>query len=106
MDSQLLQNTQQLDNMIETQRSLIEPIIMECLQLMFHYIPKGESFMLSNRKTAHFKTFVEPRINEDTGSYEFGIDVVIDAFPVRHIEFMMKKTGQGGPPIEAALEEE
>ena len=95
-DDRLLQNTQQLNDMLETQRALIEPIIMECLQLMFHYIPKGEPFTLSNGKTAYIKTFIKPRINEETGTHEFGIDVKIDDFPVRHIEFMMRKTGQGG----------
>lgn len=86
----------EIEELISDQRDAIEPIILECLRELFHHIPKGHEFILSNGKTAKTKTFVEPRYNEDRGEFEFGIDVRIDDFTVDHIEFFMTKTGHGG----------
>ena len=84
---------------IETQRELVSPIVLECLREIFHHIPKGQKFILSNGKMASFKTFRAPGIHGNTGRCGFGLDVIIDDFSVRHIEFTMEHTGQGGPPL-------
>lgn len=89
----------EIEELIDNQRVAIEPIVMECLKELFHHIPKGHKFTLSNGKTARTKTFFYPRCRENTGEYEFGIDIWIDDFTVDHIEFCMKKTGQGGSVI-------
>lgn len=85
-----------VEQMLQDQQSLIEPIVMECIKEIFHHIPKDHVFILSNGKEASIKTFYEPRVNKNTRQFEFGIDVRIKDFPVDHIEFCMRKTGQGG----------
>lgn len=86
----------EIEELVNDQRDAIEPIILECLKELFHHIPKGHEFLLTNGKTARTKTFVKPRYNEEREAFEFGIDVCIDDFTVDHIEFFMTKTGHGG----------
>ena len=85
-----------MENLLEVQREQIKPIVLDCLREIFHHIPKGHKFRLSNGKEGRFETFFPPRYDQDQDSYGFGIDVHIDDFAVEHIEFIMKKTGQGG----------
>ena len=86
----------EIEAIVSGQNDAISPIVLECLKEIFHHIPKGHSFVLSNGKTARTKTFVEPSYNEIYDEFEFGIDILIDDFTVDHIEFFMRKTGHGG----------
>ena len=85
-----------IDEKLDDQRELIEPLILACLREIFHHIPKNHAFTLPNGIIGTTRTFYEPKQNSETGEYSFGIDVIIEGFPVDHIEFTMKNTGHGG----------
>ena len=67
----------------------------EVLNELFHRIPFGEKFTLSNGKVAVIVPWFEPCEEQD--AIHAGIDVVYEDGS-GHIEFILKQTGWGGRP--------
>jgi len=89
---------------IETEKEAVESlgrmfdVAPEILRHIFHTIPYGEKHTTSDGREFYFKKFVEPRLNEETGKWEFGFDARFDdGGSPDHLEFFVKNTGGGGP---------
>lgn len=70
-------------------------IALECLQHLFHAIPFGHEFTLSNSMGGRIGKYVEPR--EKDGTPEAGIDVqlFINDQRIGEVEFFIRNTGWG-----------
>lgn len=95
-----------IEHIHKDQEDIASTIVMECLREIFHQIPKGHEFTLSNGKKATTKTFFEPRHHPETGVVQFGMDIKIEDFSLDHIEFCMSHTGHGGPLSEPVIDED
>lgn len=70
--------------------------VPEILWEIFHRMPFGQTFTLSNGRVGLLKKFVEPRRRDETGMWEFGFDIVFEKGSPDHLEFFVKHTGGGG----------
>jgi hypothetical protein len=59
-------------------------------------MPYGQEIHLSNGRVGRFKKFAPPSIDEETGRWKFGFDIVFDKGSPDHLEFYVKHTGGGG----------
>jgi hypothetical protein len=69
---------------------------LKSMQEVFARMPWDQVFDLPGGEQAVIKQFIEPRING--GVAEFGFDVR-DTLDTWHLEFFVRQTGWGGPPI-------
>lgn len=84
------------DHRLDDQLPGIYGEVGEIVREVFHRMPFGQEFTLSNGRKGRIKKFVEPRQREEGGRWEFGFDVVFDEGSPDHIEFFVKHTGGGG----------